>query len=81
MTSAEHFRSRVVIADCAGVEGAFGPVHTERGLADLTERLEAAGWFVRGHMKLTSVAQFKAHPTAWEAITRAARAEAPGATP
>jgi hypothetical protein len=73
MTGADFYRSRVVIADCAGEREAFGPVHTERGLADLTEQLKAAGWFVHGHVKLTSVAKFREHPTAWEAIARAAQ--------
>jgi hypothetical protein len=73
VTDQTHFRSRVVIADCGGQAGAFGPVHTERGLAELAERLRAAGWFVRGDMKLTSMAQFKQHPAAWEAMVRDAQ--------
>jgi hypothetical protein len=70
MSGAEFYRSRVVIADCAGESQAFGPVHTLRGLQDLCDRLEVAGWVVTGHMKLTSVAKFREHPTAWEAIAR-----------
>jgi hypothetical protein len=72
MSAADFYRSRVVIADCAGEPEAFGPVHTERGLADLTARLQTAGWHVHGHMKLTSVAKFREHPTVWDAVARAA---------
>jgi hypothetical protein len=70
VTAPEFYRSRVVIADCAGEGQAFGPVHTLHGLQDLCDRLETSGWVVTGHMKLTSVAKFREHPTAWEAITR-----------
>lgn len=70
--SESFYRSRVVIADCAGEPQAFGPVHTLHGLQDLCDRLEAAGWHVREHIKVLSVAQFRAHPTAWEAIAQEA---------
>lgn len=73
MTAPDFYRSRVVIADCAGDREAFGPVHTLRGLRDLCDRLEVAGWAVHGHVKLTSVAKFREHPSAWEAIAGAAQ--------
>jgi hypothetical protein len=73
MTGADFYQSRVVIADCGREREAFGPVHTLHGLQDLTDRLEVAGWVVHGHMKLTSVAKFREHPSAWEAIARAAK--------
>jgi hypothetical protein len=73
MTGQDFYRSRVVLADCAGEREAFGPVHTLHGLQDLCDRLEVAGWVVHGHTKLTSVAKFREHPAAWEAIARAAQ--------
>jgi hypothetical protein len=66
------YSSRAVLADAAGLTEVFGPVHSERGLRKLIEDLGAAGWHVQRHVKLTSVARFKEHPPAWQAIARQA---------
>lgn len=68
--SENRYRSRVIIAEAAGLRMVVGPVHTERGLADLRARLEAAGWLAREDVRLTSVAQFREHPAVWEALAR-----------
>ncbi len=62
MIPADFYRSRVVIAESGRQRGTFGPVHTADGLSRLERDLEAAGWIVRGHLKLISAAQLRAQP-------------------
>jgi hypothetical protein len=63
----EFYRSRIIIAEFAGVAAAFGPVRTAQGLTELVTALEVGGWSVSGHLKLTSVANLKAQSCDWAA--------------
>ena len=60
MIPADFYLSRVVVAERDGQSAAFGPVSTASGLSALERALEARGWTVRGHLKLSGAAQLRA---------------------